>query len=423
MYNLFKDAEKLIYRKPKVQDPRPDNVVFRLHYQYTFTVLSVCVILVTSYGYIDSAGSAIQCMADKAQIPSDVLNGYCWISSTFTLPKHFEGEPGVDNLHHGVGPEEEGDERVYHAYYQWVPFFLSFQAIMFYVPHWIWKMMEGKKFDNLINGLNLSLAFDGELRSKKIQQLAEYMQKRRDDRLEHRMWALKFYFCEFLNLVNVIFQICLTNTFLGYAFSEYGLEVLSFTNEDPENRVDPMSRVFPRVTKCRFEKYGGSGTIQNFDALCVLGMNIINEKIFIFLWFWYIMLAVITCGNLVYRFATWFIPSMRGRLVLLEGLGFRANAHQSEQIALQLQGMAHGDWLIVYYLAQSMDKTNFYNFLVQMCGSEGTQSDEDNEEEENDKKLDDSTLRMSEKKESSKLSISAGARMARDQMKGWVKEN
>ena len=35
-------------------------------------------------------GSAIQCMADKAQIPSDVLNGYCWISSTFTLPKHFE---------------------------------------------------------------------------------------------------------------------------------------------------------------------------------------------------------------------------------------------------------------------------------------------------------------------------------------------
>ena len=69
---------------------------------------------------------------------------------------------------------------------------------------------------------------------------------------------------------------------------------------------------------------------------------------------------------IVYRFATWFIPSMRGRLVLLEGLGFRANANQSEQIALYLQGMAHGDWLIVYYLVQSMDKTNFYNFLVQV---------------------------------------------------------
>ena len=26
--------------------------------------------------------------------------------------------------------------------------------------------------------------------------------------------------------------------------------------EDPENRVDPMSTVFPRVTKCTFKKFG-----------------------------------------------------------------------------------------------------------------------------------------------------------------------
>ena len=28
-----------------------------------------------------------------------------------------------------------------------------------------------------------------------------------------------------------------------------------------------------------FHKYGVSGTIEKFDALCVLGMNIINEKV------------------------------------------------------------------------------------------------------------------------------------------------
>jgi hypothetical protein len=33
------------------------------------------------------------------------------------------------------------------------------------------------------------------------------------------------------------------------------------------------------MTKCTFHKFGGSGTIQKFDALCVLGMNIINEKV------------------------------------------------------------------------------------------------------------------------------------------------
>ena len=49
---------------------------------------------------------------------------------------------------------------------------------------------------------------------------------------------------------------------------------------EPEDRIDPMSRIFPKMTKCIFHKYGGSGTIQRFDALCVLSMNILNEKIY-----------------------------------------------------------------------------------------------------------------------------------------------
>jgi hypothetical protein len=47
--------------------------------------------------------------------------------------------------------------------------------------------------------------------------------------------------------------------------------------EDPEDRVDPMSRVFPRVTKCIFNKFGPSGTVPRRDAMCVLPVNSINE--------------------------------------------------------------------------------------------------------------------------------------------------
>jgi len=84
-----------------------------------------------------------------------LLNKYCWIMSTFTLPKHFTGEQGVDFIHHGVGPEEEGeDERLYHAYFQWVPLFLSFQAAMFYLPHWIWKQLEGGRLKCIVAGLH-----------------------------------------------------------------------------------------------------------------------------------------------------------------------------------------------------------------------------------------------------------------------------
>jgi hypothetical protein len=48
--------------------------------------------------------------------------------------------------------------------------------------------------------------------------------------------------------------------------------------DDPATRTDPMARVFPRMTKCIYKKFGASGTIQTHDALCILPINVINEK-------------------------------------------------------------------------------------------------------------------------------------------------
>ena len=55
------------------------------------------------------------------------------------------------------------------------------------------------------------------------------------------------------------------------------------------------------MTKCTFHKFGPSGTVQKFDGLCVLPLNIINEKIYVFLWFWLLFLTLITSLFLVFR--------------------------------------------------------------------------------------------------------------------------
>ena len=52
--------------------------------------------------------------------------------------------------------------------------------------------------------------------------------------------------------------------------------------------------MFPKVTKCTFHKFGPSGTVERFDGLCVLPLNIINEKIYVFLWFWFIIVSVVS---------------------------------------------------------------------------------------------------------------------------------
>jgi hypothetical protein len=72
--------------------------------------------------------------------------------------------------------------------------------------------------------------------------------------------------------------------FTGNEFSTFGVNAASCLEEQREDRIYPMSRVFPRVfprmTKCTFHKYGASGSLQRHDAQCVLPINIINEKIY-----------------------------------------------------------------------------------------------------------------------------------------------
>ena len=128
-----------------------------------------------------------------------------------------------------------------------------------------------------------------------------------EDRHGHGFYALRFFFCEFLNLFNVVGQLFFMNYFLGGEFTTYGSDVISMTELEQEERTDPMSRVFPRVTKCTFHKYGPSGNIQRHDAQCVLPINILNEKIYVFLWFWFVILTVFTIFDVLHHFGLiWF---------------------------------------------------------------------------------------------------------------------
>ena len=84
---------------------------------------------------------------------------------------------------------------------------------------------------------------------------------------------------------------------------------------EPEDRPDPMAKVFPKVTKCTFHNYGPSGTVEKKDGLCVLPLNIINEKIYIFIWFWLIIITIVSGLALLYRLIVLGMPKFRVSLI------------------------------------------------------------------------------------------------------------
>lgn len=121
MLDLFLGLKRLIKRRII----HIDNTVFRLHWQLTSVTLIAFSLIITTRQYV---GSPIDCL-QKDEIPENVLNTYCWIHSTFTIPSAFEKMVGKDVAHPGVDNSfHEESEKKYLTYYQWVCFSLFLQV-------------------------------------------------------------------------------------------------------------------------------------------------------------------------------------------------------------------------------------------------------------------------------------------------------
>ena len=72
-----------------------------------------------------------------------------------------------------------------------------------------------------------------------------------------------------------------------------------------------MCSVFPTVTSCNIPNVGAGGGEQMHNGLCVLTQNIINEKIYLVLWWWYAFLAPITVLFIGYRWHWHWTKSLR----------------------------------------------------------------------------------------------------------------
>lgn len=129
-----------------------------------------------------------------------------------------------------------GERRIYHAYYQWVCFVLFFQALLFYIPRYFWKAMEGGRCKNLILNLN-SPILDEKVKGDNRKLLAEYLKRNVNN---HNSSFIMYTVAEVLNFLNVILQMFIMDRFLGGEFSRYGWEVISFTEWDWSVRYDPM---------------------------------------------------------------------------------------------------------------------------------------------------------------------------------------
>ena len=128
--------------------------------------------------------------SDNGHINEETFNSYCYIHDTFTLAdEQMTGEDinemctfhivfCVSGIYPGVGPGK-GDRaeknKVYHGYYQWVPYLLLIQAASFYVPYILYKFSQDNRIKDLIQDLQNTKPFN-EIRNDKLGDIHVYLQ-------------------------------------------------------------------------------------------------------------------------------------------------------------------------------------------------------------------------------------------------------
>ena len=113
-----------------------------------------------------------------------------------------------------------------------------------------------------------------------------------------------------------------------------------------------MYKMFPRSVNCDYREIGPSGTEQILGTLCTLPLNSFFEKIYIFLWFWFNMLAIFTIIGLIWDLFVIFYNKHWKQIIESKLAEISKENNIIVNSDLIVSKLDYGDWMIVYQLLQ-----------------------------------------------------------------------
>jgi len=166
-----------------------DDFADRLSSRYTVVILVAFAILVGMNQYVRNP---ITCWTPNhfSGAHSRYTVRYCWVRNTYYLPWTSQFPPVTGRL-----PPPLGRRMV--PYYQWIPFILLGQAVLFYAPTLIWRALNSKAgvdADSILEASqSVARASQPETRDRTLRTLTKYFDRflgSRRDVSRHQCWPL-----------------------------------------------------------------------------------------------------------------------------------------------------------------------------------------------------------------------------------------
>ena len=159
--------------------------------------------------------------------------------------------------------------------------------------------------------------------------------------------------------------------------------------------LDPLCEVFPKVVitpsprpfilpplqvgSCYFHRYDRAGGQQGLNAVCILGLNMINDKVrksataqgpasstqvFALLWYWHLLLLLTGSLTLVSRLIQSLSSSVRYFMMKIMMYKYLTHNKHTKHIQHYIKNCSIGDWFVLYQMNRNMNKKFFAEFLA-----------------------------------------------------------
>ncbi|KAF8367303.1 hypothetical protein PRIPAC_85132, partial [Pristionchus pacificus] len=273
----------------------------RLNFYITIYLLLFFTIVTGSKQHF---GQPISCMG-PAEMHADPWMQYfldfCYVGPKYLVKDHstvtrsLSGASGVGN----AGME----------FYQWVPYLLILQVIIFYMPKACWQSAShnygnGLDMETFVKGAVKNHIEYGQKRRSKVRAMANFLTDTNKIRgilgcsRDSKLYTIMKWSCA----LNALGQLFFMSWFIADWNINWAYELFDHLYYEKTSTESPY---FPRVAFCDVSKLE-MGQAHNYTFQCVLMFNFVNEKIFLFLYIWVIFLLVVNV-----------ISAMRQTLILI----------------------------------------------------------------------------------------------------------
>merc|ERR1712227_509418 len=348
-----------------------DNWVFRVATAGSYSVLIICIII---YGLTTYFGNPIVCDARKDKSGGsnerEFSEAYCWLHGTDSFKDYRRDDQ----------PCNVDKDQSKNLYYQWVAFMLLCYAILLRSSGWLWSTLEGGLMSIFYNEEyqgNRALRMSPEQIANFVNEEGQIFKDKIEGSKPSKTYIWKFLGCELLALTMMVANFILTDSFLSYKFRYYGWNVMAFYSEkDTSDTFNPMCNAFPTKVSCNVGSFGSSGGNNSDNVMCILNQNIINEKIFLFLWFWFVAMFIILAIQIFMDlcFILFLLPNPKMKqfcIFLSFGIDLPSEGKD------YLTRCSIGDVYFLHQMSKNMHSSLFHELLRYLSQSRGIQASQD----------------------------------------------